>query len=74
MTTEEMHYVLIKISASCERYMSGQVSMAFLKECMNKEDVEGRPKNIGMNELRMEIEKQENKESTQEAVLCEGRI
>ncbi len=47
--------VVITISASCERNMVGTVSKHFLKECMENEKT-------GMNDLRIEIERQEEKD------------
>ena len=47
--------IVITISASCERNMVGTVSKQFLKECMENEET-------GMTDLRIEIEKQEEKD------------
>ena len=49
---KDARIIVIRISATCERNMVGRVSKTFLEECMNNTDT-------GMNELRMEIERQE---------------
>jgi|14_taG_2_1085336.scaffolds.fasta_scaffold234155_2 hypothetical protein len=49
---KDSRIIVIRISATCERNMVGKVSKTFLEECMNDKDT-------GMNELRMEIERQE---------------
>ena len=57
MTLRKKHQrsVIITISATCERNMVGVVSKQFLKECMENEKT-------GMSDLRIEIEKQEEKD------------